>query len=539
MGMESPISDRRDENSRSLWARLSSRAFGGLVRAIAAIALTLGAIGIGRQLGSSLTVVLGVALAVSTLFHLLGLFGGIKGLFGAGGASDDRLAELTDDLTGLANRPAVMSAIAAARRNATRTKTVMGVIFIDLNRFKAVNDTMGHAVGDKLLKVVAARLTKACRTGDVIGRFGGDEFVVVVHGLLEHDSIRRVATSIRDSFDEPIIIDGAQLSIGMSLGVTTAAIGDTRTSAEMLRDADTAMYTAKTGGLGVRVFNTDDRDTDDERMSVEEELIPALEEGQFKIFYQPIVSAKTGQLCAMEGLVRWQHPEQGLLAPARFLNILEEAGMSSRLGEYVLRDALTRLREWDAAHPEMANVSFNLNVSEHQLLDRGFPEQVAGALRIAGVEARRLTFEIAEDTMITRVSDSRSVLEDLAEMGISLVVDDFGTGRSPMAWIKQLDMIKGLKIDGSIVDGLPDDEIDIALIDATMLLAEALGVDVVAEGVETPEHVAELLELGIDNMQGYVFARPQKAEDIDIASLLRNPLAGAGLGSPQAAVPAG
>ena len=500
-----------------------------LARSFVGATVTLGAITIGSDLGGSLPIILGVGLAVTVSIHAAGLLQNLRGLFAEDELTNARRLEHVDELTGLANRSSVMSAIKNALRDSAKRDTAMGVIFLDLDRFKAVNDSMGHAVGDELLKVVAARLRSACRSSDVVGRFGGDEFVIVIHGLLDPDSIRRVADKIRDSFADPIRIDGSQLLMGVSLGVTTAKGIDGRSASEVLRDADTAMYAAKAERSGVRVFSDQDREAVVERMGVERGLLEAFDKNQFTVFYQPVISWGDAKLRSFEALVRWQHPEHGLIAPDRFLPVVEDSGLIGRLGETVLRQTLAQANEWDQAHPDMRSVSFAVNVAERQLLDQSFPEQVAAALRWAGMDPSRLTLEITEDVMIERLDDSLTVLRELADLGVSLVIDDFGTGRSSLAWVKKLDMIEAIKIDRAFTMGIPADPVDLAIIDATMLIAESLHLDVVTEGVETAEQAQALDSLGVALMQGYLFARPEPGGAIDVEALLRDPLAGAGV----------
>ena len=499
-----------------------------LTRSLIGVGVTLIAVLIGNDFGASPPFVLGVGLTVTLTMHAGALVQGLRGYFAEDELTHARQLAHLDELTGLPNRSSIMTEITNAVRDANEKQTIMGVIFMDLDRFKAVNDSMGHGVGDELLKVVAARLQAACRESDMVGRFGGDEFVIITRGLTAHDTVRRVAESIGNSFTDPIQIDGSELLMGCSIGVTTAGRGDSRTASELLRDADTAMYAAKNERSGVRVFDEHHRQAVVERMGIERELLKALARDQFKVFYQPIVSWQTNRLSSFEALVRWEHPEFGLIGPDRFLPVVEDSGMMSRLGETVLRETLAQKMQWAHSLPDSADISVGVNVAERQLLDRSFPHQVASAIEWTGIDPAKVTLEITEDVMIERFDDSLSQLRDLASLGVSLVIDDFGTGRSALAWVKKLDMVDAIKIDRSFIIGIPGGHVDMAIIDGIMLMAEALGHKVVAEGVETLEQAQALDSLGVDLMQGYLFARPEPAASVDMDMLLDAPVTAAG-----------
>ncbi len=499
-----------------------------LTRSLIGVGVTLVAVLIGGRFDVSLPFVLGVGLSVTASMHAGALIQGLRGYFAEDELTHARQLAHLDELTGLPNRSSIMSEISAAIDDSNDRHTIMGVIFMDLDRFKAVNDSMGHGVGDELLKVVSSRLREACGSEDTVGRFGGDEFVVITRGLTSHDTVRRVAESIRTSFSEPIRIDGSELLMGCSLGVTTAGRGDPRTASELLRDADTAMYAAKNERSGVRVFDEHHRQAVVERMGIERELLKAFARDQFKVFYQPIISWKRNRISSFEALVRWEHPELGLIAPDRFLPVVEDSGMMGRLGEAVLRETLAQKVAWNHSHPDSADVSVGVNVAERQLLDHTFPQQVAAAIEWTGIDPASVTLEITEDVMIERLDDSLSVLRDLASLGVSLVIDDFGTGRSSLAWVKKLDMIDAIKIDRSFIIEIPGGHVDMAIIDGIMLMAEAVGHRVVAEGVETLEQANALDSLGVELMQGYLFARPEPAASGDLPMLLHAPVTAAG-----------
>jgi diguanylate cyclase (GGDEF)-like protein len=425
-----------------------------------------------------------------------------------------------DRLTGLLNRQSLMVELDDAINAARRTDTVVGVLFLDLDRFKAVNDSMGHEAGDELLKAVARRLKSSLRAADIVGRFGGDEFVVICRGLLEPHSVHRVAEAVLESFRVPLVIGNAEHVATPSIGISTAAVEDDRTAVEMLRDADTAMYEAKRARTGLSVFDERSREFLIERLQVESQLRPAMTNNQFAVYYQPIVDVKLERVVSYEALVRWNHPEHGLLGPDRFLDVVEESGLMARLGEVVLRESLAQKSLWTHMEPGANHLGIGVNVAERQLVDPRFPEQIQEALEWADVRPEELILEITEDLMIEHLDSSLSVLRSLGDIGVSLVIDDFGTGRSSLSYVKRLDMIDAIKIDRSFVTGIPNGKVDLAIIEAIVSMAEALELDIVAEGVETSAQARTLSQMGIYRMQGFLFDRPAPAEGLDIKSSL-------------------
>ena len=430
-----------------------------------------------------------------------------------------------DRLTGLLNRQTLMDEVEDALKAARRTKTVVGVLFLDLDRFKAVNDSMGHKAGDELLRAVAKRLKATVRAADVVGRFGGDEFVVICRGLMEASSVNRVADSILESFRVPLKLGEGEHVTAPSIGIATSDADHPRTAEELLRDADTAMYEAKRSRSGVGVFDDRQRENLIERMHVERMLRPAMASGQFAVHYQPIVDVRLEQLLSLEALVRWNHPDHGLLGPDRFLDVVEESGMMSTLGEVVLRESLAQKAIWNHLESGFHHLSVGVNVAERQLVDPRFPDTIAAALEWADVTPNELTLEITEDLIIDHLDNSLSVLRRLEEIGVALVIDDFGTGRSSLSYVKRLDMIDGIKIDRSFVTGINTGKVDLAIVDAIVSMATALELDIVAEGVETIEQVEALRALGIYRMQGYLFDRPTPPEAVDLHASVGDALA--------------
>ena len=425
-----------------------------------------------------------------------------------------------DRLTGLINRQSLMAELEDALRAARRTDTVVGVLFLDLDRFKSVNDSMGHEAGDELLKAVGQRLKETVRAADVVGRFGGDEFVVICRGLLEPHSVYRIADTILEAFRAPFPVGRAEHVTTPSIGIATASVEDDRSAEELLRDADTAMYEAKRSKGGVSIFDERSREHRVERLQVERQIRPAMASNQFAVYYQPIVDVRLDRPVSFEALVRWNHPVHGLLPPSRFLDVVEETGLITRLGELVLRESLAQKAVWAHMEPGAHHLSVAVNVAERQLVDPRFPERVEEALEWAAVPPEELTLEITEDLMIDHLDDSLSVLRRLGAIGVSLVIDDFGTGRSSLSYVKRLDMIEGIKIDRSFVTGIPDGRVDLAIVEAIVAMAEALELDIVAEGVENVEQAEALSDLGIHRMQGYLFDRPTPADGLDLKTAL-------------------
>lgn len=459
---------------------------------------------------------LAVGLSVTAGIHLVGLVQGRRGTSAEDELRRARHLAQHDELTGLLNRNSILTELGHSLREAERRNMTVGILFLDLDRFKSVNDSMGHGVGDELLKSVAGRFRGVLRSGDLVGRTGGDEFVVICGGLLDPTTVDRIAHNLLATFDDPVRINGSELLVRASIGVTTFQRGDGRTAEEVLRDADTAMYAAKAERTGVRVFDENHRKAVVERMEVERELLPALAADQFKVFYQPIVSWSARETVSLEALVRWQHPELGLLGPHRFLPVVEESGLIDRLGQAVLREALGQQAIWKSRWGAASGAAVSVNVAEGQLVDRAFPEVVASAIDFAGVDPAKVTLEITEDVMIEHLDDSLTTLRRLSELGVSLVIDDFGTGRSSLSWVKQLDMIDGIKIDRSFITGIPDDQVDVAIVDAIVRMTKAVGLHVVAEGVETIAQAEVLARSGVDLMQGYLFSKPGRAMDIEV-----------------------
>ncbi|MEO0493311.1 MAG: EAL domain-containing protein [Actinomycetota bacterium] len=416
-----------------------------------------------------------------------------------------------DHLTGLPARIELLDRLDAALRDVYRRDGHVGVLFLDLDGFKAINDSMGHETGDVVLRAFARRLRGAVRAHDVVGRFGGDEFVVVCSDLTSPHQARDVANKVLEAFDQPLAVEDGVLRVVPSIGLATAGRSEPASSAELISHADQAMYRAKNNGGGVERFGRRDRRDELDRMEVEQAILPALADGQFGVHYQPIVSDQQGVTVGVEGLIRWLHPEHGVLGPDRFLAIAEESGLAARLGDVVLREVVAQTAIWNHLHGR-ARLQSAINLAERQLVDPAFPERVLEIARWGGISPQQLDLEISEELLLRRVDDAGQVIRRLADLGCRIVIDDFGNGQGAFNRIRSLDLVSVVKIDGTVVANVLDDEISRTVIEATVSMAEALNVEVVAEGVETFPQQQALRDLGVDLMQGYLFQRPASAE---------------------------
>ncbi len=420
-----------------------------------------------------------------------------------------------DELTGLLARDELRARLDVALRSAYRHDRVVGVLFLDLDGFKAINDSMGHEAGDALLRAFGARLRSSVRSEDLVARFGGDEFVVVTLGLERESAVREVAENVRREFERPVeIIDGEILmtpSIGVSIGSRVSPGGPD----DLLASADQAMYRAKKLRLGVEVFDDRQRREVLDRREVERALVPALADGQFQVFYQSIVSESRGRTVGLEGLVRWQHPVHGILGPDRFLAVAEEAGLLARLGEVVMREAVAQTSVWNHLYGPANHTQVGVNLAERQLVDPSFADRVAEILAWAGVMPRQLDLEVGEELLLRRVDDSNRVLHRLAELGCRIVIDDFGIAHGAFSRIRDLDLVGAVKIDRSIIRDLGQDNVARAVVEATVSMANALDIEVIAEGVETAEQRRLVVDLGIDLMQGFLFQYPVPADEYE------------------------
>lgn len=462
------------------------------------------------------------ALGISASSGLVGAVGAAGGALWQSWLSRGATAALAraehdanhDALTDLLNRNGLFQELEWSFERAKQSETILAVLFLDLDRFKVINDSMGHDAGDELLRIVAGRLQRAVRGTDVVARFGGDEFVVVCRDLLSEKSVLAVATQILKSFAQPVSLRGNAQVVSTSIGVAIARPGDVRAAQDLVRDADAAMYRAKKDRTGYAVFDEAQRRKVLDRLDVERDLVKALDEDQFMVYYQPIIDVQAKRLYGFEALVRWNHPTRGVISPGEFLAVAEETGMMARIGEVVLREACAQAAVWNHLSPSAYDIKMSVNVAEAQLLDSNFPYLVSEVLAWSGLPPEQLVLEIIEDVIVDHL-DGLSILRDIRGLGVNLAIDDFGTGQSSLSYVKQFDMVSTLKIDKSFVDDMNATSSNRAIIEAVVAMAKALNLRIVAEGVESEKQVRELLDFGVTLMQGYLFNEPVRPDVID------------------------
>ncbi|HEY2430044.1 MAG TPA: EAL domain-containing protein [Acidimicrobiales bacterium] len=429
-------------------------------------------------------------------------------------AYQDRIAHEArhDALTGLANRTAFFERLEQALARARRHRTGVAVLFVDLDRFKLINDSLGHVIGDRVIVQVARQLTEGRRAEDTVARLSGDEFTVLLEDVPDPAHAARAAERIAERLRQPVYLGDRRLVVTASVGVAVSACG-TETAEELLCQADLAMYAAKEAGRArATVFDADATPQFVDRVDLEAGLRSAVDRNELVLHYQPIVDVHTREVRGFEALVRWQHPARGLLAPAHFIGVAEETGLIVPVGRWVLQEACATLAEWRAEHGR-PSLTMSVNVSAVQLYQPGFAAEVADALAAHGLPAANLVLEITESILL-RPEAAAEVLGQLHELGIKLAMDDFGTGYSSLAYLRRLPL-DFVKIDRTFVADLGSETADVAIIRAIAELARNLGLVTVAEGVET-ERQAEVLDgLACHLAQGYHFARPAPREVVE------------------------
>jgi len=413
-----------------------------------------------------------------------------------------------DPLTGLPNREQFLERLGGALADRQRH---VAVLFVDLDDFKVVNDSLGHGAGDRLLSAVAERLSRVLRPDDVIARFGGDEFTILLPGVAsEHDALA-VAARVAEVLREPLVLDGERRYVSASVGLSFSAPGDDGSDPQaLLRDADAAMYRAKElGKARCEVFDESMRRHALERLDLESGLRQALHFGELRLVYQPLVTLDDERVTGVEALLRWDHPVYGAIPPLRFVPLAERNGLIIPIGAWVVQEACRQLAVWGDE-----TLVMSVNVSSRQLGTTDLVETVRSALDEAGVAPERLCLEITETAMMADPGTMGETLIALKELGVRLAVDDFGVGHASLRQLRALLPVDTLKIDKSFVDGITDDADDAAIVEGVVRLAHSLGLRAVAEGVETAEQVAMLRAWGCQTGQGYHFARPGEAADV-------------------------
>ncbi|MFO0752517.1 MAG: EAL domain-containing protein [Thermodesulfovibrionales bacterium] len=418
-----------------------------------------------------------------------------------------------DFLTGLPNRMFFMEHLAAALARARRDRTLLAVMFIDLDRFKNINDSLGHSAGDQLLKEVAVHLRECLREEDTVARIGGDEFTVLLSGIGRSVDIAGVARKVLSLFEKPYVVEEHAFHISASIGISTYP-GDSEYAETLLKNADIAMYYAKEQGRNnFQFYNPSMNVRTLERMILENRLRQTLDRGELVVYYQPQVSVETRQITGAEALVRWEHPELGLLNPMHFIPLAEETGFIIPLDEWVLRTACAQNKAWqDAGYPSLR---VTVNLSARQLQQSNLEELIVQVLQETGLPPGSLELEITESTAMQNIDLAVPNLARLTERGVRFSIDDFGTGYSSLSYLKKLPVQK-LKIDKSFVRRLPKDPDNKAIVTAVIAMAHSLKLEVVAEGVEKKGQFLFLEENKCDAVQGYYFSAPLPAEEFEV-----------------------
>ncbi len=424
-----------------------------------------------------------------------------------------------DSLTGLPNRALFMDrlghALARSNRRESPSHSRTAILFLDLDRFKVVNDSLGHDVGDQLLKTVAARLEASLRPGDTAARLGGDEFTVLLEDVADVGDAIHVAERIALELQAPLSLNGQEVFATTSIGITISGEGQSAPD-DLLRDADVAMYRAKSKGRAqYEVFDPEMNARALERLHLETDLWQAVERGELRVFYQPKVRLDTQEIVGLEALVRWEHPRHGLVSPADFIPLAEETGVILPIGHWVLREACRQARVWQDVRPDAEPLQMAVNLSARQLGQSDLTQCIADVLKETGLAPRHLKLEITESVVMGDAETSIRTLRELKNLGVQLAIDDFGTGYSSLSYLRRFP-VDTLKIDRSFINNLGSDIEDTEIVRAIISLAQALKLEVTAEGIETAAQALELAELHCDWGQGYHFARPMPADAISV-----------------------
>jgi len=417
-----------------------------------------------------------------------------------------------DPLTGLPNRSLFNERLSQAFMRTRRGGRQFAVLFLDLDRFKVVNDSLGHQAGDRMLVSMGERIRGAIRDQDTAARLGGDEFAVLLDGLVDDRFVAFIAERIQKTICERLMLGDAEVFSSASIGVVLSSPAYSSPD-QILRDADIAMYRAKGEGRGrFSVFDEAMHARAMEQLRIETELRHAIEEGELVLHYQPILDIRTREVVALEALVRWQHPERGLVPPGVFIEVAEDSGLINELGKWVVREACEQIARWQRAST-FDPVTVNVNLSGHQLGGESLAAWIAGVIEETGIDGSYLAFEMTESALLDRGTEVADAILELKEVGGGLSMDDFGTGYSSLSALRQ-HPFDSLKIDRSFVGTMETDAQNLEIVRALISMAHGLGMTVVAEGVELPEHFDTLVELGCDRAQGWLFARALPANEV-------------------------
>ncbi len=422
---------------------------------------------------------------------------------------------LRDPLTALPSRVLFLSRLdAALERMQRRRGQQVAVLFLDLDRFKVINDSLGHSAGDELIVAVADRLRHALRRHETIARFGGDEFAILCEDVDDEQDAIAIAERLLKSFSLPFALAHGEAVSAASIGIAVAA-DPAQDGEDLVRDADAAMYRAKQSGGGrCMLFDEVTRQRALDRLHTENALRGAIERGELRVYFQPEVSIKTSAIVGLEALVRWEHPERGLVLPGEFIPLAEETGLIIPIGRWVLLESCRHAKRWQDQRAVGDPLGVKVNVSARQLMQSGFPGTVAEVLEATGMDPTLLCLEVTESVLLEDPESTSETLKALKALGVTVAVDDFGTGYSSLEYLRRFP-VDCVKIDRSFVRGLPNSSDDVAIVNAVIELGHALNLSVTAEGVETDEQLDKLQLAGCDTAQGFLFSRPVEPAVID------------------------
>ena len=431
-------------------------------------------------------------------------------LFAADAERKIRHIAYHDSLTGLPNRMLFMDRIDQAISRAQREKNQFALLFIDIDHFKVINDSMGHAAGDQLLNIMSQRLREVLRKSDTVARLGGDEFTVIIEGLDEAEDVVNVTKNILSTLDVPVDVNGKEVYVGGSIGIAMYP-QDGENFGVLLKNADTAMYKAKELGRNTFQFYTSEMSYKAmQRLDMENQLRSALKAEDFVVYYQPKVNLSTNQCTGVEALVRWNHPERGLISPCDFIPLAEETGLVTKLDEWVMKTACIQFQQWKVDGLPLENLS--VNVSARHFKEGGLTQYCQSLLEETNIAAENLEIELTESALVDNYTSAKEVLNEIHQMGIHIALDDFGTGYASMAYLKEFPF-DTVKIDRSFVKDIPEEQVDAAIVKAMIQLSKALNLNMVAEGVEKETQRACLTEQECTYGQGFLWSEPVDAHE--------------------------
>jgi diguanylate cyclase (GGDEF)-like protein/PAS domain S-box-containing protein len=417
-----------------------------------------------------------------------------------------------DVLTGVANRTLFMERLTHLLEQRIQPNRYHAVLFIDLDHFKNINDTFGHSIGDKVLKMVSQKLKKSIRKGDTVSRHGGDEFAILLENLKSPLDAAKIAQNILDLLKKPLLINEHHFHITTSIGITISPT-DSTDAETLLRFADIAMYKAKNNGRDNYAFYTQDLSQQaQERISLEEDLHKAIQNDEFELYYQSQINASTKQIIGAEALIRWNHPTKGLIMPIKFIPIAESSGQIIAIGKWVIKQAMQDISKWKKQNLPIEVLSINLSV--RQLNDKAILDIIKNTLKKTGCKPEWIEFEITEGYAMSDHQAATSLLEEISKLGFKISIDDFGTGYSSLAYLKRLPIQK-IKIDQSFLQDIPGDVDDEAIVSAVIHIAKSLNLSIIAEGVENSPQQDFLLEHGCIHAQGYLYTRPMPKDKFE------------------------